>query len=89
VKKWTLVTGGAGYVGSIVVVELLARGHRMRAVDFVHKKEDPRDYRVSFEKVKSKLGYGVERRVANGIDEVVALLSSGLLEDPYASIYRN
>jgi uncharacterized protein YbjT (DUF2867 family) len=33
VKKWTLVTGGAGYVGSIVVDERLARGHRMRAVD--------------------------------------------------------
>ena len=32
-KKWTLVTGGAGYVGSIVVDELLARGHRVRAVD--------------------------------------------------------
>jgi nucleoside-diphosphate-sugar epimerase len=32
-KKWTLVTGGAGYVGSIVVDELLARGQRVRVVD--------------------------------------------------------
>jgi hypothetical protein len=71
---------------------MLAWGHEgfeFVRVEFVHKNEDPRDYRVSLEKVKSKLGYGVERRVANGIDEVVALLSSGLVEDPYASIYRN
>jgi nucleoside-diphosphate-sugar epimerase len=58
-------------------------------VEFVHKNEDPRDYRVSFEKVRAKLGYEVERRVPYGIDEVVALLRSGLVEDPYASIYRN
>ncbi|HKH30036.1 MAG TPA: SDR family oxidoreductase [Gaiellaceae bacterium] len=71
------------------LVELLKDRFPQARVEFVHKNEDPRDYRVSFEKVKSKLGYGVERRVANGIDEVVALLDSGLVEDPYASIYRN
>src|SRR5215217_3071949 len=32
-SRCILVTGGAGYVGSIVVDELLARGHRVRAVD--------------------------------------------------------
>jgi nucleoside-diphosphate-sugar epimerase len=71
------------------LVELLKERFPNARVEFVHKNEDPRDYRVSFEKVKSTLGYTVERRVANGIDEVVALLGSGLVEDPYASIYRN
>jgi nucleoside-diphosphate-sugar epimerase len=71
------------------LVELLRERFPEARVEFVHKDEDPRDYRVSFEKVKSTLGFEVERRVANGMDEVVALLGSGLVEDPYASVYRN
>jgi len=71
------------------IVGLLQERFPEARVDYVHKDEDPRDYRVSFDKVRSKLGYEVERRVADGIDEVVALMQSGLVEDPYASIYRN
>ena len=71
------------------IVGLLQERFPQARVDYVHKDEDPRDYRVSFDKVRSKLGYEVERRVADGIDEVVALMQSGLVEDPYASIYRN
>jgi nucleoside-diphosphate-sugar epimerase len=32
-RPWILVTGGAGYVGSIVVEELLRAGHRVRVLD--------------------------------------------------------
>jgi nucleoside-diphosphate-sugar epimerase len=58
-------------------------------VEFVHKDEDPRDYRVSFEKIKRELAFTPRRSVASGIDELIALLRSGLLDDPYAPIYRN
>jgi nucleoside-diphosphate-sugar epimerase len=71
------------------IVELLQERFPEARVEFVHKDEDPRDYRVSFEKLNSKLGFEVERRVANGIDEVISLLGSGLVDDPYASVYRN
>jgi nucleoside-diphosphate-sugar epimerase len=71
------------------IVGLLEERFPEARVEYVHKDEDPRDYRVSFEKVNAKLGFEVERRVANGIDEVISLLGSGLLDDPYASIYRN
>jgi nucleoside-diphosphate-sugar epimerase len=71
------------------LVELLRERFPQARVVFVHKDEDPRDYRVSFEKLRSKLGFGVERRVPDGMDEVIALLRSGLVDDPYASIYRN
>jgi nucleoside-diphosphate-sugar epimerase len=71
------------------LVELLRERFPQARVEFVHKDEDPRDYRVSFEKLRTRLDFGVERRVPDGMDEVIALLRSGLVEDPYASIYRN
>ena len=71
------------------LVELLTERVPEAQVSYVHKDEDPRDYRVSFEKVKEKLGFEVSRTVPDGMDEILALLRSGLLEDPYAAGYRN
>jgi nucleoside-diphosphate-sugar epimerase len=71
------------------LVELLRERFPQARVQFVHKDEDPRDYRVSFEKVKDELGFAVQRTVPKGIDEVIALLRSGLLGDPYAPVYAN
>ena len=71
------------------IVELLRERVPGANVSFVHKDEDPRDYRVSFDKVRDELGFTPERTVANGIDEVMSLVRSGLLGDPYAAIYSN
>jgi nucleoside-diphosphate-sugar epimerase len=59
------------------------------SVRYVSKQEDPRDYQVSFEKAHQHLGFTTTRTVPDGIDELIALLTSGLLGDPYASVYRN
>ncbi len=58
-------------------------------VSFVQRDEDPRDYRVSFAKIRDRLGYSVSSNVAHGVDEVAALIRSGRWPDPYASRYRN
>ena len=71
------------------LVELLKRRLPRTRVEYVHRDEDPRDYRVSFEKVKTRLGFEAQRCVGDGIDEVLGLLDSGLLADPYDPIYRN
>jgi nucleoside-diphosphate-sugar epimerase len=71
------------------LVELLRERFPQAEVQFVHRDEDPRDYRVSFEKVKDELGFEVQRTVPKGMDEVIALLHSGLLGDPYAAVYAN
>jgi hypothetical protein len=44
---------------------------------------------VSFDKIAAGLNFKAEQSVEDGIDEVIALLSSGLLDDPYAATYRN
>jgi nucleoside-diphosphate-sugar epimerase len=71
------------------LVELLTDRVPRATVRYVHRDEDPRDYRVSFDKVRERLGFEVTRTVPNGIDEVIGLLRSGLLADPFADVYRN
>src|SRR5262245_637627 len=71
------------------IVDLLRERVPSASIDFVHKDEDPRNYRVSFEKIKAELGFRIERQVPDGIDEIMALLRSGIISDPYASVYRN
>lgn len=71
------------------LVELLRERAPSADVQFVHRDEDPRDYRVSFEKIATVLGYGTTRSVPDGIDEVFRLLGSSAIDDPYAAAYTN
>ena len=71
------------------LVELLRERIPTGEIEFVHKAEDPRDYRVGFEKIKRELGFEARTTVSEGIDEIIGLLRSGLLDDPHAGIYRN
>jgi nucleoside-diphosphate-sugar epimerase len=70
------------------IVNLLKDRFERPVVRFVHKDEDPRDYRVSFEKVKSAIGFEVRRTVSDGIDEVASLVRTNIV-DPYDALYRN
>ena len=71
------------------LVEMLRERFPRAKVDFVHRDEDPRDYRVSFEKFAGRFGFTAGRSVGDGIDEVLGLVRSGLLADPYEAAYRN
>jgi nucleoside-diphosphate-sugar epimerase len=71
------------------LVELLRARVPDAEYEFVRKDEDPRDYRVSFEKIERTLAFRPTRDVASGIDEVARLLDSGLVDDPFAGVYRN
>src|ERR1035438_2144578 len=50
-------------------------------VEFVHKTEDPRDYRVSFKRIYDQLGFNITRSVAQGIEEVAHLVRSGTIHN--------
>ncbi len=58
-------------------------------VQRVHKTEDPRDYRVSFERIQERLGFAITRRVQDGIEEIAAALEAGLIENPADPTYYN
>lgn len=58
-------------------------------VTFVHKDEDPRDYRVNFTKIKRILGFKIGKTVPEGIGEIYQAVKMGLFQDPYSKIYTN
>lgn len=58
-------------------------------ISYVKKDEDPRDYRVNFDKIKNLLGYQLTRTIDNGIDEVLAAINGNHFSDPYDIIYSN
>lgn len=50
-------------------------------VEYVHKEEDPRDYRVSFAKIEKMLGFKTTRTVGDGIREIAHLVQDGVIQD--------
>ena len=71
------------------LVELLLERLPETTVERVTQADDPRDYRVSFGKIESILGYETVHTVQQGIDEVLALLGAAAIVDPFAAVYRN
>ena len=58
-------------------------------VTYVKREDDPRNYRVSFDKIGSALGFKPGRKVVDGIEEIIKALSLGLIKNPDDRIYRN
>jgi nucleoside-diphosphate-sugar epimerase len=71
------------------LVEMIRPHAPSASIEFVHRDEDPRDYRVSFERVRGDLGFRTTRTVADGIAEVAGLVRSGVISDFGASRWRN
>jgi len=58
-------------------------------VEFVHKTEDPRDYRVSFARITQQLGFKTTRTVSDGIEEVVSLVRNKIIQNFADERFRN
>jgi nucleoside-diphosphate-sugar epimerase len=56
---------------------------------YVEKTEDPRDYRVNCDKIKSDLGFTITKTVPDGIREIIKLMDSGMITDAYSQKFRN
>jgi nucleoside-diphosphate-sugar epimerase len=58
------------------------------SITTVERSEDPRDYRVNFDRIDG-LGFTPKMRLADGIREIAEAIRDGLIADPYAQRYRN
>jgi nucleoside-diphosphate-sugar epimerase len=71
------------------LVELITGQLGRGKVQMVHRDEDPRDYKVSFEKIHRELGFEPGYRVPDGIAEIIAALEAGRFGDPFDTSYSN
>jgi len=58
-------------------------------IEFVEKGNDPRDYRVSFDKIKSQLNYSTTLSILNGIKEIAWAINTGIIRDYKNPEYYN
>jgi nucleoside-diphosphate-sugar epimerase len=58
-------------------------------VSYVERHSDPRDYRVSCEKITRRLAFHTTMTVPEGIAEIAAALSAGSFPEPFDDAYRN
>ncbi|MBS1778204.1 MAG: NAD(P)-dependent oxidoreductase [Bacteroidetes bacterium] len=58
-------------------------------IKYVSKNEDPRDYRVAFDKIKNKLGFEVMFKVPDGIAQIKKVLDDGFIINPDDNKYKN
>ncbi len=58
-------------------------------VSYVRREEDPRDYKVSFDKIRAELGFETLMTVPDGIAEIIAALDAGAFGDPFDGRYKN
>lgn len=58
-------------------------------VKYVHRDEDPRDYKVSFNKIKERLSFQITKTVPDGIKQIKKVIQEGFLNNPDDIKYRN
>ena len=76
------------YQKQMIVEEILKQIPDGR-VKYVKKDEDPRDYRVNFDKIARELDFKITMRVPDGIEEIRRMIQEGFVVNPDDAKYRN
>jgi nucleoside-diphosphate-sugar epimerase len=71
------------------LVEEIKKQTPRGTVSYVHRDEDPRDYKVSFDRIRAELGFETLMTVPDGIGEILAALDTEAFGDPFDSRYKN
>lgn len=52
------------------------------SVKYVYREEDPRNYRVSFDKIKKELDFKISKTVPQGIKDILMAIRTGVIKNP-------
>ncbi len=58
-------------------------------IKYVEKQEDPRDYRVNFDKIANVLDFKITKTVPDGIEEILQVVADGFIINPDDGRYKN
>jgi len=72
-----------------MIVDKLLRLVPEGKVKYVIQEEDPRDYRVNFDKIKHEIGFRISKAVPEGMDDVLRSIRLGIIDDPNNQRYYN
>ncbi len=72
-----------------MIIEEVCKAVPNTRVKYIEMNEDPRDYRVNFDKIKNELGFSITKRVPDGVKEIYTLLKTGIITDSFAQKFRN
>jgi nucleoside-diphosphate-sugar epimerase len=72
-----------------MIVEEIAKQIPSSRIKYVEKKDDPRDYRVRFEKIQRELGFTISKTVPDGIREIYSGVQHKIVSDPDDQKYYN
>ena len=72
-----------------MIVEEITKQILNTKISYVQKDEDPRDYRVSFQKIKDRIGFEITKKVPDGISQIIYSLKSGFFKNPDDRKYSN
>jgi nucleoside-diphosphate-sugar epimerase len=72
-----------------MIVEEIRKQLPDSQIKYVKKNEDPRDYRVNFQKIKSVLDFQITKRVPEGIREIKDIVRMGVIPNPEDQRYYN
>lgn len=59
------------------------------SVKYVSQTDDPRDYKVNFDKIKKQLNFKVNKNIKDGIKEINKLIQYKILNNPDDEKYKN
>ena len=76
------------YTKKMLAEELLELFPEAR-IKYIHKEDDPRDYRVNSDKIRDRLGFSISMRVPEGMLEVREIVKSGVIGNPEDQRYYN